>query len=238
MDNCLFVSSSQLPESPGKDNLAVVPGDPRSPTYVDSSLHRTPLQIKNDGKLHDMSEDSIFLSTNVTSSSPMPQLLGPPKQSLLDPRSPSIGVDRTPLNCGQVPASESLEVHTNYSNLADLAMFDLDQEISMADYSELLITSDRKHSSSTPIKQDGEKKEAISVSASKVPRTPLQLLSPHTPNMMNDSSPMVFKLKGSASVPSKKSNQVKNTPTIGIQKQALTNRLRRDIGLVDHEKEN
>jgi len=267
-----FVSATDLPSTPnqsqaqGNDNpsMAVMADDPRSPIYVDSSFNRTPLQldaVNGAKRLMDMSDNSLFLSTDCGrsySASPMPQLLGPPLQSVLDPRSPSLGVDRTPLpaHCGQPAASESLEVHTNFSNLAASWQYDegltgswQSEEVGhdLADDSELFVTElDQKteQAVSTPLKMEidiGEDAmvkieiDAVTESGTKIPqqpiRTPLakvnQGQSPIvTPNLMHDSSSPMIFKLAANGNGGVAKRSSKNTP--GYQKKALTNRLRID----------
>jgi len=206
---------------------AYLADDPRSPTNADATFDRTPLEIRVEKKSSRVSSDGSFLMFTKTST---PNVAKPPSQSSLDPRSPTIGLARTPVVVvEEQKQSDSLEVITNYTNLQ--LSWDLDEsntnDVSSEEFNKNLMSSTPK-----PVKEEQKIEAAIETEA-KAPRTPLSKLQ-HSAN-----SPVnVIIIPTSAEKP-KAHKRKQKTPSRNYQKEALANRIRmNNADLVHHDKEN
>lgn len=198
---------------------AYLADDPRSPTNTEATFERTPLELRVGKNTTRDSADGSFLMFSKASTPTLPK---PPMQTSLDPRSPTIGLARTPVVVDD-KQSVSLEVMTNHSNLQ--ITWDLDESNSNDMSSEDQFANKNLMSSTPkPVKEEKPSTE----NSLNAPRTPLSKLQ------VSANSPSNLIIGAEKSLKKRK----QKTPSRNYQKEALVNRIRRNADLVQHDKEN
>lgn len=203
--------------TPDARTSAYLADDPRSPKNMDASFDRTPLRMEVNSKPFNqrVSTDSMFFLDHT------PNVLQLPngKQSVFDPRSPTIGLERTPL--GQVTIDSLCVEGGNHSNL-QMIWEDLDDScntsINSRELEASMKTSTPKIVVSTPEGPAVSEKPNV-VSKSRTPLSKMQVQSP-----LAASGKQSIKKAKPVDISITRKPRL-STPT--VQKQAQLNRLRR-----------
>jgi len=212
-------SKTQLfPESPAVRTSAYIADDPRSPAGCEATFDRTPLHLQVAAKAHNRtSTDSVFFLDHTP-------VMEQPKQSAIDPRSPTIGLERTPMNDG-----DSMRVMSNFSNLQ--MVWELDDSNISADADGMDASTKPSIVVDTPNASPAVEDDKQSIQKQRTPLSKVQVQSP----LATVGNAISKKQKPIDIVIPRK--QRLSTPT--IQKQAQLNRIRRrDRTSIVEDKEN
>ncbi|KAI1301361.1 hypothetical protein HDE_03120 [Halotydeus destructor] len=218
----LLAGSIRFVSTPGLE-------DPRSPCGKNQSFERTPINLKNTMSNNVENADS-FMFVKDEAGHCVSSISSFPKQSINDPRSPTCGVQRTPICLAERESCDSLKVQSNFSNLQ--VVWDVSPEVSPVlreDLCEEIDVEDVKTSTPkahVPVATD---LTALTVNQNTTTaRTPLGAVrSPltNTKNMQLTVEPVKSPLTAKAKPSLRKRKQ---TPQRNYRKEAQLNRMKRE----------
>lgn len=226
---------------------AYIADDPRSPCNLECSFERTPLQLKVEQKAFNRASTDSFFSVDAQPTTP--PVPSRPQQSTHDPRSPCVGIERTPLSLeGESTSTNgtSMQVTGNFSNLqliwdeSRLSLGKLSDEIP-----EPQLASTPK--SSPPLVRIEEPSPQFSIISDAVTprqRTPLakvQVQSPLTAELRTKKAEPVDEIRKRKRDPTPKKVKIsaQTKEKSNYQKAAQLNRMRRESQPVSfQDKEN